>query len=82
MKKAELKAIAERYKMDFLRKEITNEGIGLSLVTEEDIPELDKLLNPKSPHEAVVATKLAAGGTNLYHVYCPTSWIDLWGWKD
>lgn len=82
MKKAELKAIAERYKMNFLRKEITSEAIGLYLDTEEDIPELDELLNPQSPHEAVVATKRTGSGINLYRVYCPTSWLDLWGWKD
>lgn len=82
MKKAELKAIAERYGMGILREEITNKSIGLYLETEEDIPELDELLNPQSPHEAVVATKLPAGGTNLYHVYCPTSWLDLRGWAD
>lgn len=82
MKKAELKAIADRYKMNFLRKEITNEAIGLYLDTEEDIPELDELLNPQSPHEAVVATKQTVSGINLYRVYCPTSWLDLWGWAD
>lgn len=82
MKKAELKAIAERYGMSFLREEITDKAIGLYLESEDNIPELDGLLNPKTPHETVVATKLAAGGTNLYHVYCPTSWLDLWGWKD
>lgn len=82
MKKAELKAIAERYGMGFLREELTDKALGLYLETEEDIPELDELLNPQSPHEAVVATKLTIGGTNLYHVYCPTSWLDLWGWKD
>lgn len=82
MKKTELKAIADRYKMEFLREEITNKGIGLSLVTEKDIPELDEMLNPKSPHEAVIATKQEAGGVNLYHVYCPSSWLDLWGWAE
>ena len=82
MKKSDLKAIADRYSMGVLREEITDKAIGLYLETEEDIPDLDELLNPQSPHESVVATKLAAGGTNLYHVYCPTSWFDLGGWKD
>ena len=82
MKKAELKAIADRYEMGVLREEITDMAIGLYLETGDNIPELDGLLNPQSPHETVVATKLASDGTNLYHVYCPTSWFDLWGWKD
>lgn len=43
MKKAELKAIADRYEMGIIREEITGEGIGLYLVTEKDIPELDTL---------------------------------------
>lgn len=38
MKKAELKAIAERYGMGILREEITDKAIGLYLETEEDIP--------------------------------------------
>lgn len=66
---------------EFATKVMEN-GTELEPETEEDIPELDELLNPQSPHEAVVATKLAADGTNLYHVYCPTSWLDLWGWRD
>lgn len=66
MKKAELKAIAERYGMGILREEITDKAIGLYLETEEDIPELDELLNPQSPHEAVVATKLAAPTCTMY----------------
>lgn len=71
MKKAELKAIAERYGMGILREEIA-------------VPR-NRRGHPRSgraAESAVVATKLAAGGTNLYHVYCPTSWFDLWGWKD
>lgn len=41
-KKAELKAIADRYEMGIIRQEITGSGVGLYLVTEKDIPELDK----------------------------------------
>lgn len=50
MKKAELKAIADHYEMGIIREEITGEGIGLYLVTEKDIPELDTLAN-NSPFE-------------------------------
>lgn len=89
MKKAELKAIAERYEMGIIREEITNEGVGLYLVTAEDIPELDALANippfERNPSPwAVTATKEYSprGDIHTYRVYCPTSWFDLWGWKD
>lgn len=87
MKKAELKAIADRYKMGFIREEITNKGIGVYLVTEKDIPELDALANTPPFAAApgtVVATKeySPCDNTHTYRVYCPSSWIDLWGWAD
>lgn len=87
MKKAELKAIAERYGMGIIREEITSKGVGLYLVTEEDIPELDALANIP-PFDAgpgtVIATKeySPCDSPHTYRVYCPTSWLDLWGWKD
>lgn len=86
MKKAELKAIADRYEMGIIREEITGLGTGLYLVTEKDIPELDTLVN-KSPFdkfEGVVATKKYSpwDNTRIYRVYCPANWFDLWGWAE
>ena len=87
MKKADLKAIADRYEMGIIREEITNEGVGLYLVTEEDIPELDALSKippfDKKPG-GVIATKeySPCDNSHTYRVYCPTSWFDLCGWKD
>lgn len=86
MKKAELKAIADRYEMGIIRQEITNLGVGLYLVTEEDIPELDRLANnpPFEKFEGVIATKEynPCDNTKTYRVYCPANWFDLWGWAE
>lgn len=86
MKKAELKAIADRYEMGIIREEITGEGIGLYLVTEEDIPELDTLasISPFEKPENVITTKeySPCDNTHTYRVYCPANWFDLWGWRD
>lgn len=86
MKKAELKAIADRYEMGIIRQEITGLGVGLYLVTEEDIPELDALANnpPFEKFEGVIATKeySPCDNTHTYRVYCPANWFDLWGWAE
>ena len=84
MKKAELKAIADRYEMGIIRQEITGLGVGLYLVTEEDIPELDTLTNNPAFEKfgGVVGTKeySPCDNTHTYRVYCPANWFDLWGW--
>lgn len=86
MKKAELKAITDRYEMGIIREKITGAGVGLYLVTEEDIPELDTLANnpPFEKFEGVVATKeySPCNNTHTYRVYCPANWFDLWGWAE
>ena len=86
MKKAELKAIADRYKMGIIREKITGAGVGLHLVTEKDVPELDKLANktPFEKFEGIIITKEYSPYDNkrTYRVYCPANWFDLWGWKD
>lgn len=86
MKKAELKAIADRYNMGIIRQEITSLGIGLYLETEKDIPELDALANaqPFEEFEGVIATKDYSPCDNIhtYRVYCPANWFDLWGWAE
>lgn len=86
MKKAEMKAIADRYEMGIIRQEITGLGVGLYLITAEDIPELDTLANkpPFETFEGVIATKeySPCDNTRTYRVYCPANWFDLWGWAE
>lgn len=86
MKKAELKAIADRYKMNIIREKITGLGVGLYLVTDEDIPEFDVLANktPFERFEGIMVTKEYSfcGNFHTYRVYCPANWFDLWGWRD
>lgn len=86
MKKAELKAIADRYEMGIIRQEITGLGVGVYLVTEKDIPELDTLANnpPFEKFEGVIAIKeySPCDNTHTYRVYCPANWFDLWGWAE
>lgn len=86
MKKAEMKAIADRYGMGIIREKITGLGVGLYLVTEEDIPELDALANkaPFEKFEGIMVTKeyCLFASIHTYRVYCPANWFDLWGWAE
>lgn len=86
MKKAELKAIADRYRMNIIREKITGAGVGLYLTTEKDIPELDTLANktPFEKFEGITVTKeySPCDNTHTYRVYCPSNWFDLWGWAE
>lgn len=72
-KKAELKAIADRYEMGIIREKITG-------------PELDPLANkmPLEKFEGIFVTKeySPCDNTHTYRVYFPANWFDLWGWKD
>lgn len=86
MKKVEMKAIADRYGMGIIREKITGLGVGLYLVTEEDIPELDALANkaPLEKFEGIMVTKeyCPFASIHTYRVYCPANWFDLWGWAE
>ncbi len=80
MKKAELIKIAEKYDMDFIRHPVTREGSGVWCKSGELIPELDAIV--EGDEYPVVGERLLLAGDYTYRIYCPTSWIDIWGWKD
>ena len=81
MKKAELKAFADRYEMGIMREKITGVCVGLCLVTEKYIRELDALANttPLEKFEGIMVTKeyIPCDNTHTYRVYCPANWFDL-----
>lgn len=79
MKKNEVKALAEKYNMDFLKSdEITMQNIGVWCESHDLIPELDALID-KDAWPCVVDRVLLLD-SYYYRVYCPTDWIDLCGW--
>ena len=80
MKKAELMEIASRYEMDFIRNNITNEGVGVWKRSAELIPELDAIV--EANQLPVTGERLADPEGYTYRIFCPSNWIDLWGWKD
>ena len=78
MNKAELMGIAERYNMEFIRDHVTRQGAGVYCKSAALIPELDAITdNNRLP---VVWERTYAAGEYLYRIFCPSAWIDLWGW--
>lgn len=90
MKKAELIALAEKYHMEFLRHEITNERAGVYCESTDLIPELDELVAQGEsagafeniPTYPVFANREQTGVGYHYDLYCPKKWIDLYGWTE
>lgn len=82
MTKDELKTLQERYNMEFIRDSVTREGSGIFLVSDQLIPELDAIVeNEEAPHPGMVAgTRELLVNKYHYKIYCPKTWIDLWGW--
>ena len=81
MKKAELIALAERNKMQFMRHHITREGKGVYCETNKLIPELDAICDSKE-YDNVIGERIAEPGVGyIYRLYCPVEWIDLFGWR-
>nr|DAG45664.1 MAG TPA: hypothetical protein [Caudoviricetes sp.] len=85
MTRAELKTIAAKYNMDFIRHYITNQGEGVYLESVDSVPELDELVERSYPGDELgpcFAQAEHAGDSVRYSIYCPHNWIDLWGWTD
>ena len=83
MKKAELKALAERYSMEIMRNPITDEAFGVMCESEDLIPELDEIadsLDRMAPCTGV--RELIAGTTYRYKIIATPAWFDRWGWAE
>lgn len=86
MTKIEVKAIAKKHGMTILRNPITDEAHGVYCESGSLIPELDAIANKVDWHNpapgTVVVERQAFGPTYRYTIHCPTSWFDLWGWRE
>ena len=79
MKKAELIETFTKYNMEFMREPITKQGIGAFCRVNHAIPDLDKVVEDN--RLPVVGTRVyLPDGEIEYKIYCPSQWIDLWGW--
>ena len=79
MKKAEAKALQEKYGMEILRNPITKQAWALFLRSAENIPELDGMAEKDVSPCAMQAFYL--DDEVQYELVCPEQWFDLWGWS-
>lgn len=77
MKKAELKAIADRYEMEIARHPVTNEFTCLFLKTDTLIPELDGIVERTAFDNVEGFRELGLDGIYRYRIYPPNNWFDL-----
>lgn len=83
MTKAEAKALQQEHGMEILRHPITGEAWALYLETTHPIQALDDLSHQDiSPCVMEPNYTLQEENHVTYKLICPTSWFDLWGWKD
>lgn len=81
MTKATVKSLAEKYGMEILRNPITSEAWGVTVESDELIPELDAYADAILENEHAAVERVNLGGTYRYTIACPTGWFDLWGWR-
>lgn len=79
--KAATMELAEKYSMEIIRNPITSEAWGVTVESDEPIPELDKYADAIMENEHTAVERVNLGGTYRYTITCPTSWFDLWGWR-
>lgn len=81
MTKATVKSLATKYGMEILRNPITSEAWGVTVESDELIPELDEYADAILENEHTAVERVNLGGTYRYTITCPTNWFDLWGWR-
>lgn len=81
MTKAEIMKIAEAHNMDFIRENAVGRNyIGVWCYSNDLIPELDAIVEEnKLP---VTGERSLVGDEYLYRIFFPSTWTDVWGWKD
>ena len=83
MKKAEAKALQERYNMEIMREPVTREAWGVYTESANLIPELDELADGNGADLLPCAClREWNGGGYTYKLICPTAWFNLCGWKE
>lgn len=83
MTKSEAKAIQQEYGMEILRHPVTGEAWALYLETAHHIQTLDALAaQDLAPCAMVADYGLQSIDKITYKLVCPTTWFDLWGWRD
>lgn len=80
MTRARAKELQKKHGMEIMRDEITRQGFGLYVATENRIPELDALARDRST--PMLVDYSGEQFCVMYSLYCPESWFDLWGWAD
>lgn len=81
MTKATVKSLAGKYGMEILRNPITREAWGVTVESDELIPELDEYADAIRENDHTAVERVNLCGTYRYTITCPTSWFDLWGWR-
>lgn len=81
MTKATVKSLATKYGMEILRNPITSEAWGVTVESDELIPDLDEYADAIRENERTAVERENLGGNYRYTITCPTSWFDLWGWR-
>lgn len=86
MTRLEVKNLYEKHNMTILRNPVTSEAHAVMCETEVLIPELDALANTVDWHNpapgAIAVERQTFGSVYRYTIHCPTTWFDLWGWKE
>lgn len=80
MKKSELMEIATRNSMDFIRNPVTQEGVGVWCRSAALIPTLDQVVDGNCL--PVSGERIAEPDSYLYRIFCPSEWINLYGWNE
>lgn len=82
MTKSKMQFIARKYGMQIRRDEDTGNAWGISVLSKEEIPELDDIIAEESVSDScVTGWALDEDGKIRYTIVCPSAWFSADGWK-